>query len=160
MENPFAHASELTSSTWQAALTDPATLAFDLETLTNSVETLSTALIDAAGNDESGYMSSEFFHPRFMESLAAALEQGTTIAAKAVARDLFMMASPWPFNPGSIHRPVRVVHGAHDRLVFLHHQDALTTRFTGGITEVVDGGHYTTMPALWLKGTDDSNRER
>lgn len=151
MENPFANASELTSNTWQLALADHATLAIELEALTHSVDTLSTSLIDAAGDHEAGYLRSDSFYPLFLENLNAALGNGAAIAAKAIARDIFMTASPWPFSTGNINLQIRVIHGADDRLVFQNHQDILASQFKGSFTESVGGGHYAAMPEIWLR---------
>src|SRR6056297_485550 len=75
MENPYEYASELTASTWRAALEDPEALTRELETLTGSVDVLSGALLDAAGEKERKYLSSAPVQSGFIKNLYASLEQ-------------------------------------------------------------------------------------
>src|SRR6056297_1033384 len=87
IDNPYDYASELTANTWRAALEDREALAKELEALTGSVEVLSAALMGATGKQEGHYLSSDSVFPGFLQSLDAALEQGSTAAADALARD-------------------------------------------------------------------------
>jgi pimeloyl-ACP methyl ester carboxylesterase len=154
MDDPFTNASQLTSSTWQLALTDQAMLAIELEGLTASEDTLSSSLIDAAGEHEASYLKSDSFYPSFLKNLSASVEHGAAIAAKALSRDIWLTASPWPFNTGSIHLPIRIIHGTEDPLVFQTHQDILASKLRGSVPEVTGGGHYAVMPEIWLRTTD------
>ncbi|PPI84203.1 hypothetical protein KEHDKFFH_09735 [Marinobacter maroccanus] len=149
MENPYAYASELTASTWRAALVDRQTLAKELEALTGSVDELSQALIGAAGDQEEHYLSSNSVRPGFMQSLCAALEQGSITAADALARDSFLIAYSWPFAPEDIQLPVRVIHGSGDRLVHTDHQITLCGNLPDSSSEIISGAHYGTLSAIW-----------
>jgi pimeloyl-ACP methyl ester carboxylesterase len=149
MENPYEYASELTASTWRAALEDPEALARELEALTGSVDVLSGALMGATGEQEGHYLSSDSVLPGFLQSLDATLEQGSTAAADALARDSFLTARSWPFEPESICIPVRVIHGSGDRLVYRDHQITLSSKLSDSTPEIIGGGHYGALSAIW-----------
>lgn len=149
MARPFEHASELTANTWRAALENPEALALDLVALAGSVDVLSEALLEAAGECERRYLSSELVRPGFMESLRAALAQGPAIAASVLARDSFLIADSWPFQTENIHLPTRVIHGSEDKLVHKEHQAALSSQLPLRLSCVIDGGHYSALPAIW-----------
>jgi pimeloyl-ACP methyl ester carboxylesterase len=149
MENPYEYASELTASTWRAALEDREALAKELEALTGSVDELSEALMGAAGDQEEHYLSSNSVRPGFMQSLCAALEQGSVTAADALARDSFLIACSWPFAPEDIRMPVRVIHGSGDRLVQTDHQITLSSNLPDSSPEIISGAHYGTLSAIW-----------
>ena len=149
MENPYEYASELTASTWRAALEDPEALARELETLTGSVDVLSAVLMGAAGDQEEHYLSSKSVFPSFIKSLGAALEHGPKTAGDALARDSFLIANSWPFSPGGIVIPVRVIHGSGDRLVYKDHQSRLSCKFPDVISKTIADGHYGALSAIW-----------
>jgi len=149
MGKPYEYASELTASTWQAALEDREALARELETLTGSVDVLSEALMGAAGDQEGFFLSSEAVRAGFMKSLCAALEQGPATAADALARDSFLIARSWPFAPADICLPVRVIHGSGDRLVYRDHQTTLVSKFPDSTPEIISGAHYSALSAIW-----------
>lgn len=149
MDNPYDYASELTASTWRAALDDCGALAKELETLTASVNVLADALMGAVGDQEEHYLSSNSVRPGFMQSLCAALEQGSLTAANALARDSFLTAHSWPFAPKDIHLPVRVIHGSGDRLVHIEHQIILSRKFPDATPEIISGAHYGALSAIW-----------
>ncbi|WP_373000881.1 alpha/beta fold hydrolase [Marinobacter sp.] len=149
MDNPYDFASELTASTWQAALEDREALAGELEALTGSLDMLSGALMGAAGDQEQRYLSSDSVYPGFMQSLGATLEQGSIPAADALARDSFLIAHSWPFSPEDISIPVRVIHGSGDRLVYRDHQTTLSCKFPDSTSEIISGAHYGALSAIW-----------
>lgn len=149
METPFEHASELTANTWQAALENPTALAVELKALTGSAGVLSEALLDAAGMHERQYLSSVLVAPGFLASINAALEQGPEMAAEALARDTFLIADSWPFQPEDLSIPVRVIHGAEDELVHKEHQAALSRQLPDSQARVVSGGHYSALSLIW-----------
>ncbi|HBX41945.1 MAG TPA: hypothetical protein DEG64_17025, partial [Marinobacter adhaerens] len=149
MNNPFDYASELTASTWRAALDDRDALAKELEIITGSVDVLLEALIGGVGDQEEHYLSSNSVRPGFTQNLCAALEQGTKTAADALARDSLLTAQPWPFSPQDIHLPVRVIHGSGDRLVHIEHQSTLSSNFPDSSSELISGAHYGALSAIW-----------
>jgi len=150
MENPYEYASELTASTWRAALEDPEALTRELETLTGSVDVLSGALLDAAGEKERKYLSSAPVQSGFIKNLYASLEQPPATAADALSRDSVLTTALWPFNPGTIYVPTRIIHGIEDCLVHKEHHDALQGRLPAPETELLDcGGHYEALSLIW-----------
>lgn len=149
MDNPFDYASELTASTWRAALDDRDALAKELEVITGSVDLLLEALIGAVGDQEEHYLLSNSVRPGFTQNLCAALERGYKTAADALARDSFLTAQSWPFSPQDIHLPVRVIHGSGDRLVHIEHQSTLSGNFPDDSPEVISGAHYGALSAIW-----------
>lgn len=150
MENPYEYASELTASTWRAALEDREALATDLEILTESVDVLSGALLEAAGEHERTYLSSPPIHPGFMKNLNTALEQTPATAARALSRDFFMTVASWPFNPEKMSVPTRIIHARGDCLVYKEHQNALRDHLpTAEIEPINSSGHYEALPLIW-----------
>lgn len=150
MENPYEYASELTASTWRAALEDREALAKELEQLTDSVELISKAMLEAVGKHERKYLLSASVQPGFTENLRAALEQGAVAASDALSRDSFLTAAPWPFRPESLSLPTLVIHGREDVLVRKDHHDALVGHLPIPNTELLDsGGHYEALSLIW-----------
>lgn len=150
LNDPYDRASELTANTWRAALQDQKGLAAGLKALTGSAGVLSDALIGAGGAQERRYLMSGQVYSRFMESLTAALEQGAEASAVALARDSFLTASSWPFEPGDINVPVRLIHGREDGLVYREHCDALAERLLHARPELFSGGgHFESLSRLW-----------
>src|SRR6056297_1195780 len=94
IDNPYDYASELTANTWRAALEDREALAKELEALTDSVELISNAMLEAVGKHERRYLLSASVQPGFKENLRTALEQGAVTAADALSRDSFLTAAP------------------------------------------------------------------
>lgn len=83
----------------------------------------------------------------------AATRDGT---AGFVQDDLAAMA-PWGFDPAAIAAPVRVLHGADDRMIPVSHARWLAARIPGAVLDVVpDAGHIGSLdgaPAAlrWLR---------
>lgn len=150
MENPYDYASELTASTWRAALEDREALAKELELLTDSVELISNAILEAVGKHERKYLLSASVQPGFTENLRTALEQGAVTAADALSRDSFLTAAPWPFRPESLSLPTLVIHGEEDVLVRADHHHALVGHLPMPNTELLDScGHYEALSLIW-----------
>tara|TARA_B100000214_G_scaffold237618_1_gene173767 strand:+ start:80 stop:943 length:864 start_codon:yes stop_codon:yes gene_type:complete len=150
MDNPFDYASELTASTWRAALENTEALAEELEALTDSVDSLSEALLDAAGEKEREYLSSAPVQPGFIKNLSSSLEQTPATAARALSRDSFLTAALWPFIVEKISAPSRIIHGTEDHLVQKEHYNALKGCLTAPQTELLDGGgHFETLSVIW-----------
>lgn len=150
MDDPYAHASELTAETWRAALESREQLAQALEALTDSPEALAVALLDAVGEDERRYLTSQPVYLGFYTSLRAALAQGPATAAGALALDSQLIARDLPFRPGAIHTRIQVLHGERDKLVHPEHQEALIGHLPGPDSHRIAGaGHYGALPFLW-----------
>jgi len=150
MDNPYDYASELTANTWRAALEDREALAKELALLTDSVELISNAMLEAVGKHERRYLLSASVQPGFKENLRTALEQGAVTAADALSRDSFLTAAPWPFRPKSLSLPTLVIHGEEDVLVHMAHHDALVGHLPIPNTELLDcGGHYEALSLIW-----------
>lgn len=150
MADPFNHASELTANSWRAALADAGALATELEALTGSTEALGSALLEAVGENERRYLLSAPVYPDLQASLRAALEQGASVAARALARDSSLIARPWPFRPDHLRLKTRIIHGSGDRLVHSQHQQTLAALIPGAESCLIEGtGHFGILPHLW-----------
>ncbi|MEX0604843.1 MAG: alpha/beta hydrolase [Marinobacter sp.] len=125
MQNPFAHASEMTASIWHAALKNPTELAQEMEVLTGDPGSLAEALISAAGAVEGRFLLSKGIRDYFTANLTMAVAQGTKIAAQALVRDTCLMVSDWKIKPGDLNLSVIIIHGEEDRLVYQEHQSVL-----------------------------------
>lgn len=152
MRTPFAHASELTGSTWRAALHNPQALAQDLEALTGCRSTLAQALISAAGDVEGRFLSSEGMRHHFTANLTAALAQGATTAARALVRDIVLMVNDWKIPPITASLPVDIIHGKDDLLAHQEHQTALLDWLPTARGQTIAGcGHYPALAHLIRK---------
>ncbi|MEX2474102.1 alpha/beta fold hydrolase [Marinobacter sp.] len=154
MNSPFDYASELTANAWQAALSNPETLALELQALTESAEGLSHALKDAAGPDEARHLSADPLKQAFAASIGAALAQGPVHSATAMARDSALIANRWPFSPAHLTLPVRIIHGGGDKLVDQQHRHALLDHIPGSVAgtggDLLDSaGHYAVLSYIW-----------
>lgn len=151
MSNPFAYASELTANAWQAAINNPEALALELQSLTESSERLSQALLDAAGESETHYFSTAPRKQAFSANIDTALAQGPAAAATALARDSGLIADPWPFSPANLTLPIRITHGRSDNLVHYQHQRALISFMPDAESSLVDdAGHYGALGSIWI----------
>lgn len=150
MENPFEYASELTGNAWRAALDNPEELALELQILTTSSESLCTAMMDAAGEDERRFLSSEPVYKHFHASIRTALQQGSTSSAKALARDTGLTANCMSIQLNDINIPMQVIHGTQDQLVHKEHQAALLHHLPNARPRLIAGaGHFDVLSAIW-----------
>lgn len=150
MENPFEYASELTGNAWRAALDNPEKLALELQILTTSSEALCTAMMNAAGEDERRYLSSEPVYQYFHRSIQTALQQGSTSSAKALARDTALTANRMSMQLNDINVPMQVIHGVKDQLVHKEHQAALLHHLPNARPRLIAGaGHFDVLTAVW-----------
>ncbi len=151
MSNPFEHASTLTASTWQAALSAPEALAEELQTLTGSAMGLAHTLIEAAGTSDARLFNSGHALKAFTLSTETAVKHGPANAAATLVRDTRLVATPWPFDPAELDLPARIIHGQHDGLVHLEHFHALSRAVRGNSqgTVIAGTGHYGVLHWLW-----------
>lgn len=150
LENPLEHVSELTASAWQAAANGPAPLALMLEPLTNSSQQLAEAMLNAADKQDCDYLKANHIQPGIKRNMKAAVAQGASVSATAMARDTFLITHQWPMSLHSLCTPARLIHGARDALVHSAHLVALKDRMPGSRAEVArDIGHYSALPLIW-----------
>ncbi|WP_375388790.1 alpha/beta fold hydrolase, partial [uncultured Amnibacterium sp.] len=72
----------------------------------------------------------------------AVVQAATADGPQPMADDLLAAGRPWGFDPAAIRLPVRIVHGADDRMVPVQHGRWLAGRVPGAEVEIVPGaGH-------------------
>lgn len=93
-----------------------------------------------------------FADERAGPALAATVTEAFRQGVGGYAQDVFVQGRPWPFDPGRIRVPVRVVHGEHDQVVPIAHGRHTAVMIPGSTFHLLRGhGHMTpvsTLPAL------------
>jgi len=150
LENPLEHVSELTASAWQAAENSPAPLAIMLESLTESHQQLAEAMLNATDEQDRDYLKAGHILPGIKRNMKAAVAQGASVSASAMARDTFLITEQWPVTLRSPGTSTRLIHGARDALIHCTHLRALKAWMPGARTEIIrDIGHYSSLPLIW-----------
>lgn len=150
LNRPHDHVSEMTANAWRAAETGAAPLASMLEPLASSHQALAEAMINAAGDNERPYLQSPPIRAGIDSNMRAALAQGPTRSANAMARDTFLITHPWPLDLASTDLPVRLLHGEEDAIVHAIHLNALAKSIPDSQAACIAGaGHYSLLPLIW-----------
>lgn len=155
LDDPFAHAGELTASSWRQARDNPESLARELQALTINPETLEQALLDSLTPPDRELFRQPDLAAHYRQNLRTALARGTEEAARAIARDTALLVMGRGVEPETIPVPVQVHHGTEDGLVAPRHAIALTRALPQGNLILEPGaGHYAGVygspaEALW-----------
>ncbi len=165
LNDPDQEAAPLTANAWQGARTDPALLAESLTALTTDVSTLQTALRDSLSVEDIDILDQPEGQRRFECAMRRTIEQGAAVSAATLARDLYLMVSPWPYDLEGLSASLCFIHGDRDQLLTLRHLEAFQKYCPQSDVVVLPGeGHYSPLQGsgasdLWsrwvLKNTNE-----
>jgi pimeloyl-ACP methyl ester carboxylesterase len=93
-----------------------------------------------------------YLDPVFADAFATALDEGFVQGPDGYARDALLVMRRWPFDPGTIRRPVHLWYGQLDASPFHSpdHGESLARRIPNAARTVVEGGGGS---ILWTHGT-------
>ena len=116
--------------------------------------------VERFGADGSGFMAASGFtisgpdealyeDEEVAGLLAAARAEAFRLGVAGYAQDCYIQGRPWPFDPGAIAAPVRVLHGDKDALMPSAHARHTAALIPGATLAMLpDHGHFTILAEL------------